>query len=105
MIEKPNIPTFSSEAQEAEWWYANREWLTQEFLHAAKEGRLKRGSTVMDRLRVRQSASLTVPLSPDELARIHDLAQRRGMEDAMYARDLLHKALERDEEQERRKAG
>jgi hypothetical protein len=44
MIEQPSIPNFSSEAEEAEWWYANREWLTQEFLQAAKEGRLKRGS-------------------------------------------------------------
>ncbi|MBZ5624267.1 MAG: hypothetical protein LAQ69_37060 [Acidobacteriia bacterium] len=105
MIEKPSIPNFSSEAEEADWWYANREWLTQEFLQAAKEGRLKKGSTVMERLRARQSTSLTVPLSSDEFAKIHDLAQRRGMEDAMYARDLLHKALDREEEQERREAG
>jgi predicted DNA binding CopG/RHH family protein len=105
MIEEPSIPNFSTEAEEAEWWYANREWLTQEFLQAAKEGRLKRGSTVMERLRTRQSASLTVPLSSDELAKIHDLAQRRGMEDAMYARDLLHNALDREEKQERRKVG
>jgi predicted DNA binding CopG/RHH family protein len=105
MIEKPSIPKFSSEAEEAEWWYANREWLTQEFVQAAKEGRLKRGSTVMERLRARQTGSLTVPLSSDELTKIHDLAQRRGMEDAMYARDLLHDALDREEEQERRKAG
>jgi hypothetical protein len=105
MIEKPSIPKFSSEAEEAEWWYANREWLTQEFVQAAKEGRLKRGSTVMERLRARQTGWLTVPLSSDELTKIHDLAQRRGMEDAMYARDLLHDALDREEEQERRKAG
>jgi len=105
MIEKPGIPNFSGEAEEAEWWYANREWVTQEFLQAAREGRLKKGSSVMERLRVRQSASLTVPLTSDELAKIPDLAQRRGLEDAMCARDLLHKALDREEEQERRKAG
>jgi predicted DNA binding CopG/RHH family protein len=105
MIEKPSIPKFSSEAEEAEWWYANREWLTQEFLQAAKERKLKRGSTVMERLRARELGSLTVPLSSDELAKIHNLAQRRGMEDATYARDLLHGALDREEEQERRKAG
>jgi predicted DNA binding CopG/RHH family protein len=105
MMEKPNIPNFSNEAEEAEWWYENREWLNQEFLRAAKEGKLKRGSTVMERLLARQSSSLSVPLSSDELAKIHDLAQRRGMEDAMFARDLLHKALDREEEQERRKAG
>ena len=105
MTEERSLPRFSSETEEAEWWYANREWLTQEFLHAAKAGGLKRGSTVMERLRTRRSASLTVPLSSGELATIHNLAQRRGMEDAVYARDLLHKALDREEEQERRKAG
>ena len=92
MIEEPSIPKFSSEAEEAEWWYANREWLTQEFLQAAKEGRLRTGSTVMERLGGRQSASLTVPLSSDELAKIHGLAQRRGMEDAVYAQGLRHEA-------------
>ncbi len=27
MIQKPKIPKFASEAEEAEWWYPNREWL------------------------------------------------------------------------------
>jgi len=98
-----NIPKFKSEAEEAEWWYANREWLAQEFVQAAKEGTLKRGSTVVERIRARRS--LLVPLSPDELAKIHDHAQQRGMEDGIYARALLHEALDREDEQERRKAG
>ena len=97
-----NIPKFSSEAEEAEWWYANREWLAQEFVQAAREGTLKRGSTVVERIRARRS--LVVPLSPDELARIHDHAQQRGMEDEIYAQVLLHEALDRAE-QARNKTG
>jgi hypothetical protein len=93
MIDKPSIPKFNSEAEEAQWWYDNREWLTEEFLRAAKEGRLKRGSTVLERIRARQSSSLIVPLSSDELAKIHDLAQRHDMDDATYAGELLRKAL------------
>ena len=37
------IPKFASEAEEAKWWYDNREILSEEFQKAAKEGRLRRG--------------------------------------------------------------
>jgi hypothetical protein len=100
MIEQPKIPKFSSEAEEADWWFANREWLAQEFVEAAKEGTLKRGSTVVERILKRRA--LVVPLSPEEMLKIHNLAQRRGMEDAICAQSLLHEALDREEEQERR---
>jgi predicted nucleic acid-binding protein len=26
MMDKPKIPKFSNEVEEAEWWYQNREW-------------------------------------------------------------------------------
>jgi hypothetical protein len=80
---------------EADWWYDQRERLTEEFLGAAKEGRLKRGSTVLERIRARQpGSSLTVPLSEEEIARIHELAERAGQDDATFAAWLIHRALE-----------
>ena len=89
------IPKFSSETEEADWWYENRERLSQQFLRGAMEGTLKHGSTVLERTRSRrQASSITVPLSPAELDRIHELAQRRGIEDAAYAHELLKQALD-----------
>ena len=37
------LPKFATEAEEAKWWYDNRELVSEEFQKAAKEGRLRRG--------------------------------------------------------------
>jgi len=37
------VPAFATEAEEAKWWYDNRDKVSGEFEKAAKEGRLGRG--------------------------------------------------------------
>jgi len=44
---------FANEKEEADWWYANRELVSDEFIKAAREGRLRRGS-VLARLEGRE---------------------------------------------------
>jgi hypothetical protein len=39
-----NLPEFVNEDEEAKWWFENREVVSAEFIKAAKEGRLRRGS-------------------------------------------------------------
>ncbi len=56
-MEKRIIPKFESEAQEARWWYENREELAQDFVDAVREGRTGPGS--MARLREKQRATET----------------------------------------------
>ncbi len=41
MTQKMKIPTFSNEAEEADWWYEHRGELSREFDLAAGEGRLR----------------------------------------------------------------
>jgi hypothetical protein len=94
MSDERKIPQFASEAEEADWWYANREWLSEEFERAAKEGRLKRGSTVLERIRAAQQL-LTVPLTAEDLSSLRDLARRHGADEQSYAGALLHEAIER----------
>jgi hypothetical protein len=94
MMDKPKIPKFSNEADEAQWWYENREWLSEQFQEAAREGRLKRGSTVLERIRAAHGTQLlTVTLSPEDLAKIHRLAEMRKVDDAAVASELLSEAL------------
>jgi hypothetical protein len=102
MIDRPKIPKFSSESEEADWWYANREWVEREFEQAAREGRPKTGSTVLDRIRAAKgSNSLTVPLSTDDLSRLRSLAAQQGQDEAAYAGALLHEALQQECRQSR----
>jgi hypothetical protein len=42
MATKHKMPRFKSEKEEAEWWDAHPEIITELFLKARKEGRIKR---------------------------------------------------------------
>lgn len=46
---KDKIPSFASEEAEASWWFENRGVLEEEFLSAARTGRLRTGSTALRR--------------------------------------------------------
>ena len=37
---KKQLPNFANEAEEAAWWYENREELGEEFVQAMREGRV-----------------------------------------------------------------
>lgn len=43
-MEPGRIPVFATEAEEARWWYENREELAQDFIDAIREGRTGLGS-------------------------------------------------------------
>ncbi|MGA2143539.1 MAG: hypothetical protein ABSH49_01005 [Bryobacteraceae bacterium] len=49
MIEKPNIPKFESEAEEAEWWYQHREETAQWMEEAAAAGQTTTLANVLER--------------------------------------------------------
>jgi hypothetical protein len=38
------VPKFETEAEEAKWWYDNEDLVADEFVKAAREGRLRVGS-------------------------------------------------------------
>jgi len=41
-MEKRIVPSFESEAEEAKWWFNNREEFDKNFAESIAEGRLKR---------------------------------------------------------------
>ncbi len=88
---KTRIPNFRSEKEEAEWWDAHPEVITELFLKAKKEGRIKRlplarGAT--------KPVTIRMPLVDVETAQ--ELAGRRGLPYQTYIKGLLHQALERE---------
>lgn len=94
MSERPELPPFQSEAEEADWWYENRERHADDFIRALAEGRVKRGG-----LAARLAQARGVPvinMEVDDIAKAHDLAQKKGMEVASYLTHLIHEALERE---------
>jgi predicted DNA binding CopG/RHH family protein len=95
MATKAAVPRFKSEKEEAEWWDAHPEIITELFLKARKEGRIKRLPVLRG---ATKSVTFRMPIGDLEAAR--EIAERRGLPYQTYIKGLLHRALERD-----RKAG
>ena len=101
-MKKTKIPAFSSETEEARWWYKNRARLDKAFEEAARKGNLKRlgRATLTGRLAASRAVSIRLPES--DLAKARRQAAEKGLPYQTYVKSLLHQALEREE---RRRAG
>jgi len=86
--DKPTIPRFRSEAQEAAWWDANPDFLVEQFELAAKQGKLQRG--------LPKSTSVIIRIPVLDLQTAQRLAERKGLPYQTYMKMLLHQALERE---------
>ncbi len=72
------IPKFKSEAEEADWWFNNQDYVLQLFQKAAAEGRLGQG-TAKKRFAEKQAAiSTTIRLDPSDLSLAKQQAERKG---------------------------
>jgi predicted DNA binding CopG/RHH family protein len=95
VAEKTRIPEFKSEKEEAAWWDRHPEVITELFLKARREGKIKRLPVVRGATR---SVTIRMPIGDIETAQ--DLAGKRGLPYQTYIKGLLHQALDRE-----RKAG
>ena len=95
MAAKPRIPSFKSEEEEAAWWDAHPEIITELFLRAKKEGRIKRLPAVRG-----ETMPVTIRIPVADIAVAREIAERRGMPYQTYLKSVLHQVLSRE-----RKAG
>ena len=84
------IPRFKSEAQEAEWWDKNHDFIADQFEKAAKEGRILRGLPGRGATR-----SVTIRLAVRDVETAQTLAEKMGLPYQTYIKAILHQALDR----------
>jgi predicted DNA binding CopG/RHH family protein/uncharacterized DUF497 family protein len=96
---KFTLPTFRSEAEEAESWDRHREETAQWMEAAVTEGETTTLSGVLARARQRSggAASVTIRVDPPDAERARSLAAQKGIPCETYLKTLLHDALDRDE--------
>jgi predicted DNA binding CopG/RHH family protein len=96
MTEKtiPRVPEFATEAEEAAWWYENRQMVEDEFRKAIQDGTIRRGTA--DRLvrEARESRNITIRIPMVDIERARELAEKKGIGYQTYMKMLLHEALE-----------
>jgi predicted DNA binding CopG/RHH family protein len=93
MSEYLKVPTFADEADEAQWWFDNRDRLAEDFERAAAEGKLTRGTLARRGI----TPTTTIRLDPADISKARTLAERKGIRYQTYLKTLIHEALEREE--------
>ncbi len=91
MATKVRIPRFKTERQEAEWWDAHPDVLTELFLRAKRAGKLKR----LPRARG-TTKPITIRLAVNDVEVAQQLAEKRGLPYQTFVKMLLHQALEKE---------
>ncbi len=93
------VPKFATEKEEADWWYDNRHLVEQEFLTAAKEGRLQRGTMQhrSEEAQARVEAETIIKLDAEEAQKARAAAEKRGMALQPFVKMLLREALSKEE--------
>lgn len=101
------MPTFATEAEEAEWWYKNRNVHGKELLAAVKRGeaQILTKKNLLARLAASKRAlspvvALRIPAADPALARKQ--AEQKGLPYQTYIKSLLHETFA---EREKRGAG
>jgi len=91
---------FKSEKDEANWWDRQPdEALAAEFMQAAEEGTLTRGTVA----RKGVTPTTTIRLAPDDILLARNQASLRGLKYQTYLKMVIHEALHHEEEQRRTK--
>lgn len=96
------MPAFATEAEEAQWWYDNRNRHGEQLLAAVKSGGVQ--MLTNEKLRTRLAASKKTPapvvalrIPQGDLALARRQAEQKGLPYQTYIKSLLHETLiERD---------
>ncbi len=85
------IPVFATEAEEADWWYENRDLVEQEFSKAFAEGRVHSGKLIPPSQR-----NEMFQLDPDDAKKASVQASKLGIDYQTYLKKIIHEALEKN---------
>ena len=88
------IPPFATEQEEAAWWDAHPEALTDRFRDAMQRNSVRRLSHTN---LPGASETFTLRIPADELIRVRQFAAQRGLRFQTYLEMLLHEALDDEE--------
>jgi len=92
------VPAFATEAEEAQWWFDNRNKHGMQLLAAVKSGDAKILTEEILRERIAASKKRSVPavslrIPEADLALARKQAEQEGLPYQTYLKSLLHKTL------------
>lgn len=85
-------PVFQNETEEADWWFANQDYILQMFKEGEREGKVSWGSVAKRGL----TPTTTIRLDPADIALAKRQAEERGLKYQTYLKSIIHQALKRE---------
>ena len=87
------VPKFKTEAEEAHWWYDNREKVEDALIHAMDNGTIRRGTAQRLASEARVSRNVTIRMVEADLDLARKQAEEKGLPYQTYIKSVLHEAL------------
>jgi predicted DNA binding CopG/RHH family protein len=87
------VPKFKTEAEEARWWYDNREKVEDALIHAMDNGTIRRGTAPRLTSEARASRNVTIRMAEADLNLARKQAEDKGLPYQTYIKSVLHEAL------------
>jgi predicted DNA binding CopG/RHH family protein len=91
--ERASIPQFKTEAEEAQWWFDNREKVEDALTRAMDNGSIRRGTPQRLASEARASRNVTIRMVEADLDLARKQAEERGLPYQTYIKSVLHEAL------------
>ena len=86
------VPQFENEADEAQWWFDNKELIEKDFIEAFEKGTIKRGRAAT--YEAGRGAASPITLDPVDEKLASALAAKHGESFEGFIRRVVHQALE-----------
>ena len=99
MNKKPiEIPKFTNEAEEADWWTSRqgREFVKQKAAGLRNKGVAPKGSRLVGQLNRATSVQIALRLPEPDVAKARELAKRKGIGYQTLLKMLVHEGLRRE---------
>src|SRR5437868_4279585 len=94
----PEIPKFTSESEEADWWASRegRRFVKQRSAEGRAKGTVVHGSPLVSKLNRKSSVQIAIRLPEADLAQARQLAERKGLGYQTFLKMLVHEGLQRE---------
>jgi predicted DNA binding CopG/RHH family protein len=92
-VENLKVPKFKTEAEEAQWWYDNRDKVENALMNAMDNGTIQRGTAQRLTNQARASRNVTIRMAEADLDLARKQAEEKGLPYQTYIKSVLHEAL------------
>jgi predicted DNA binding CopG/RHH family protein len=91
--DRPRVPRFATEAEEAKWWDDHKEMVEENLVRAIVDGTARRDAAGRLSREARASRNVTIRMAEADLDLARQQAEAKGLPYQTYIKSVLHEEL------------